>query len=458
MPFKLSPRSRAAGPTAEREMRVAREIAHAFLNADRPAEVYRLALERVATMIGAAFGCVFLREGDGDLLRVVAEHNWPREYAGYLDSMRVRVGNGPTGRAVAEAEIIEVRDVFSDPALEDWWDSARELGFVSSVAVPLSFRSDPVGAITLYFDRALDFDDSDRDLLRLVADQLSATAEKAHLIEDLQRANELLREQNVDLEARYLEAEEAKRLKNEFLANISHELRTPLTAILGYAYLLKEAQGDSAGDGSAAADAATAVAKIEAAGASLLALIEDLLDLTHLKLGRTTVEAELCDAAALMKAAMSAVPAPEAIEVETESPPARLPIHTDPALVMRILQNLISNAYKFTPHGKVTVRVLGEGEAEDGRGGTVRWQVEDTGIGIAPESHRAIFDEFRQVDGSATRRFSGAGLGLALSQGLAHRLGGEISLVSTPGEGSTFTLSLPASVVHAGAPITATTI
>jgi signal transduction histidine kinase len=429
-------------------MRVAREIAHAFLTATRPSEVYRLALERVAPIVGATFGCVFLRDGDSDLLRVVAAHNWPQAFAGYLGSMRVRVGNGPTGRAVADRELVEVRDVFADPALEDWWDPARELDFVSSVSVPLSSRGSPVGAITFYFRETPDFDDADRDLLRLVADQLSATAEKAHLIEDLQRANERLREQNVDLEARYREAEEAKRLKNEFLANISHELRTPLTAILGYTYLLKEGV---TGENGSAPGSGSPLDKIETAGASLLALINDLLDLTHLKLGRTTVEPELCDAVALMRAAASAVAAPTSIEVTSEVPPNRVAIHTDPTLVLRILQNLVSNAFKFTPEGRVTLRVELEEAIDPERGGTVRWVVHDTGIGIAAADQRAIFDEFRQVDGTATRRFSGAGLGLALSQGLAERLGGEITVESEPGRGSTFTLALPASVVHAGA-------
>lgn len=432
---------------------MAREIAHAFLTASRPTEVYRLALERLAPIVGATFGCVFLREGDSDLLQVVAAHNWPQAFAAHLGTMRVRVGNGPTGRAVADGQLVEVHDVFADPALQDWWEPARELDFVSSVAVPLSLRGTPVGAITFYFRERPSFDASDRDLLRLVADQLSATAEKAHLIEDLQRANELLREQNVDLEARYREAEEAKRLKNEFLANISHELRTPLTAILGYAYLLKEGVPDGT-----AADSASALEKIESAGASLLALINDLLDLTHLKLGRTTVEPELCDAVALMKAAMSAVPAPDHLEVRSEAPAARVPIHTDPTLVLRILQNLVANAYKFTPEGRVVVRVAADVSESGERGGDVVWQVEDTGIGIAQENQRAIFDEFRQVDGSATRRFSGAGLGLALSRGLAHRLGGDITLVSEPGRGSTFTLTLPASVVRAGTPTPESTV
>ena len=436
-------------PTTLRELQAAREIAHAFLNARHPAEVYRLALERVAPLVGASFGCVFLRDGESDLLRVVAAHNWPQAYASYLSAMRVRAGNGPTGRAVADNELVEVEDIFADPALEDWWDSARELGFASSVSLPLVFRSKSIGAITFYFREPETFHDADRSLLRLVADQLAATAEKAHLIEDLQRANAQLREQNVDLEARYREAEEAKRLKNEFLANVSHELRTPLTAVLGYAYLLREGLSGALGP-----EQVEAVEKIESAGNSLMGLINDLLDLTHLKLGRTGVERELCDAVALARAALSAAPTPApAVQLRTEAPPDRIPIHTDPVLVVRILQKLISNAVKFTATGTVTVRVrseVEEGEPSLDRGPTVIWEVEDTGIGIAEEDRHAIFDEFRQLDGSATRRFGGTGMGLALSQGLAHRLGGEIRLESTPGEGSTFTLALPATVIRAG--------
>jgi signal transduction histidine kinase len=433
------PQSTEPSSPAVRELRAAREIAHAFLTAEQPAEVYRLALERVAPLVGASFGCVFLRSPDDGLLHVVAAHNWPQPFASYLGTMRVKVGNGPTGRAVAENRAIEAPDVFADPMLSDWWDAARELGFVSSIAVPLSARSEPVGAITFYFRERGDFQETDRNLLRLVAAQLAATAEKAYLIDDLQRINDQLRERNVDLEAKYREAEEAKRLKNEFLANVSHELRTPLTAILGYTHLLQEGVS-----GELATDQSIAVDKIEQAGSALLALINDLLDLTQLKLGRTTVEPELCDAVALARAALSEAPRPaEGVELRSEAPPRKLPIHTDPTLVLRILQNLVSNAVKFTRNGDVTMRVASSDAA-------VEWEIEDTGIGIASENQAAIFDEFRQVDGTATRVVGGAGLGLALSQALAGRLGGRITVQSEPGKGSTFKLSLPASVVSAG--------
>lgn len=434
-----------------RELRVAGEIAQAFLTAQRPDEVYRLALERVAPLVGASFGCVFLVEEGGDLLRVVTAYNWPQRYASYLSSMRVRVGNGPTGRAVAENALVDVADVFSDPELEDWWDSAKELRFKSAIALPLAVEGRPIGSLTFYFRELESFREADRGLLRLVADQLAATAEKARLIEHLQKVNEKLREQNLDLESRYLEAEEAKQIKNEFLANVSHELRTPLTAILGYAYLLKEGVAGPLGE-----EQASAVNKIEGAGGQLIGLIDGLLDLTNLKLGRVDAEPELCDAGGLARAAVANAPIPAAgVTMVADAPTDQVPIHTDPTLVMRVLQTLLANAVKFTREGSITLRLRLEepeigGEAFS-RGPDVVWEVIDTGIGIDEKDHELIFDEFRQADGSATRRFGGAGLGLAVARGLARRLGGDVEVESKPGEGSTFSLRLPASVVRAGA-------
>jgi len=494
----------ASPPGSIRELRVASDIAQAFLAGKQPIEVYRLALERIAPLVDASLGCVFLREDEGDLLRIVAAYNWPQRYAEYLDRMRVRIGNGPTGRAVANDGLVEVSDVFADPELEDWWEPARELGFVSSVSIPLRFGphpqlvepgigwsigeptdSDiiegdsrdrhrgyapretppqphsaagirpggPVGALTFYFREKEAFAGADRSLLRLVATQIAATAEKAHLIEDLQRANQRLRQQNVDLEARYREAAEAKQVKNELLANVSHELRTPLTAILGYAYLLKDGIPGQLG-----AEQEAAVTRIEHAGGQLLATINGLLDLTNLKLNRVEVQPELCDAVSLARAAMANAPATEpGVELRMDFPLERLPIHTDPALVLRVLHSLISNAFKFTSEGTVTFRVRVRAPVVERRAGAhprgsdIVWEISDTGIGVAPEDQELIFQEFRQVDGSATRRYGGAGLGLAIARAMARRLGGEITVTSAPGQGATFSFSLPSAVVRAGA-------
>jgi signal transduction histidine kinase len=432
---------------ALRELQAAREIAHAFLTARTPDEVYRLALERVAPVVGAAFGCVYLRETD-DMLRLVAAWNWPAPYRKFLGDMRVRVGLGPTGSAVAGNRFVEIYDVFRDESLEDWWDAARELGFASSVSLPIVLGDQPEGALTFYFRQTDRLDEADRSLLRLVADQLSATAEKAHLIEDLQRANKQLREQNVELEARFLQAEEARRLKNEFLANVSHELRTPLTAIMGFTYLLREGH-----EGALTPQQAQSVEKVESSATVLMGLIDDLLSLANLQLGRLEVKPETCDAVALARAALSGLPEPApGVEVRTLAPDAAVPVRTDASQVVRVLRQLLSNAIKFTPAGGVTVRVRvtsGSPWTPEARAGgdlrnSVVWEVEDTGIGIAEGDMESIFDPFRQLDGSVTRRYGGTGMGLALSRQLARRLGGDVTARSRPGHGSTFTLSLPA--------------
>jgi len=340
-----------------------------------------------------------------------------------------------------------VLDILADPLLEDWWEVARELDFTASVSLPLVTGHEPEGAITFYFRRSETLRETDRSLLRLVADQLSATAEKAHLIEDLQGANRRLRLQNVELEARYREAEEARRLKSEFMANVSHELRTPLTAILGYTYLLRE--GIS---GELCEDQRSSVDKIELSGNELLGLIDDLLDLSNLQLGRLPVQPETTDAVALLHSVVTQLTPAPGVEVVHDTPDVSVPVRTDPSLVLRILRHLVSNAFKFTPAGSVTLRVrvvagspwTEEAQATGSTEHRVVWEVEDTGIGIDPGHVEGIFDEFRQLDGSPTRRYGGTGIGLALSRKLARRLGGDIGVRSAPGKGSVFTLAVPA--------------
>ena len=434
----------ARGLAPGRELQVVGDIAHAFLRAAQPVEVYRLALDRVTPLVGASFSSVFLRDPqDPTLLKLECTHNWPQAAALYLGQMRVREGRGPTGRAVALNVAVEVEDIFADPRVREWWEPARELGFASLISLPLVADGVVAGALTFYFERPRRFQDEERRLLVLIADQLAATAARAHLVEELRAANERLHANNAQLRRRLEEGEELRRLKDEFLANVSHELRTPLTSIIGYAQLLGEGELGGLGDRQLAA-----IRRIEGAGGVLLRLITDLLDLTQLKLDRVQPAWSNHDARGLARAAASAVGAPpDTVGFEMRAAPEPVPLRTDGEKVVRILSNLLSNAYKFTPRGTVVMDV----RAEQG-GAMAVWEVRDTGIGVPAAERDAIFDEFRQVDGSTTRLFGGTGLGLALSRRLAQLLGGSITLDSHPGTGSTFMLRLPAAPPVEAAP------
>lgn len=423
-----------------RELEIVREIAHAFLTATQPLEVYRLALARVTPLVEARFSSVFLRDAsEPELLKLVCAWNWPQSSARFLSQMRIRVGRGATGRAVALGEPVVSEDIFADPAQQDWWEPARELGFVSIIALPLVAQGRVAGALSFYFDAPHRLGEEELRLLGLIADQLAATAEKAHMIANLQEANERLQRQNQDLERRVAEAEDAQRLKNEFLANVSHELRTPLTAVLGYTYLIKAGH-----TGPVTPEQQTALDRIDRAANALLRLINDLLELSDLKLGRTRVVSDAAEAVALVQRAVEAVgPIPEGITFRLHSDHGRIPVVLDEEKTLKILENLISNAFKFTPRGEVTVTVRKRPGLADGGTGKVEWVVEDSGIGIRSEDLCSIFDEFRQVDGSSTRLYGGTGLGLALSRRLANLLGGDIDVESKPGIGSRFTLRLP---------------
>ena len=429
----------------QRELEIAREIARAFLKATRPLEVYRLALARVTPLVDASFSSVFLRDPeDVSLLKLLCAQNWPQASARFLGQMRIRVGRGPTGRAVAEAAPFEVEDVFAEPGLREWWDPAREMGFTSLISLPLKHEGEVSGALTFYFAASHAFEEHERTLLTMVTDQLAATAARAHLIERLQQSNERLERENAQYAARAREAELARRRKTEFLLNVSHELRTPLTSILGDSERLAE---DPAGRLSGQQRAS--VEKIERAAGMMQRLVGDLLDLSQVKLGKAVLQPAPQDAEALARRAVEVAGSPpEGVTFRIETPDGPVPFSADGQKIVKILENLLSNAFKYTSRGEVvlTVRRTPMIAPAEGRYAVVEWAVRDTGIGIRLEDQPWVFDELIQVDGTSTRLYGGTGLGLALSRALAHVLGGEVTMDSEPGRGSTFTLRLPTRV------------
>ena len=415
-----------------RELMAVREIAQAFLTSARPSGVYQLALDRVSPLVGATFACVYLIEGTSDVMRLQAEYNWPDRYAKFLGDMRVRLGAGPSGQAAAERRVVEVPDIFDDASLEDWREVATELGFRSLVALPLQTREAVLGAITFYFASSSAIPADSRGLLRVVADQLAATAEKARLIDDLQHANGSLQDSNAQLERQNEALREARRLQDEFLSNVSHELRTPLTAVMGYLSLMEEGLA-----GPVTSEQQETLSQVKGSSERLLELISDLLELTSLKRGEVTVQKTEFDPRAPLQDALDVVTGRRESVALVVDDASELPrMRSDRRKIARLLAALLGNAYKFTQQGEIRVSI----GAKDDR---VAYRIADTGIGISEAAQHFVFDEFRQEDGSATRRYGGSGLGLAIARRLANMLGGELTLSSQRGKGSTFEVDLP---------------
>ena len=206
------------------ELLAIREIAHAFLVADRPLDVYQLALDRVTPILGASFSLIMHVGADGELLRPVAQHQWPAKHLNWIGALRVRVGDGPSGLAVAQRRLVEIPDLFADQTLEAWYEVAEELGFRSIVAAPLIGALGPQGAIAFYFADPTPVTDEQRALVRLVAEQLAATADKAALLDAMRRANAALAEANAALEREVRSADEARRARDQLLTALTRRV------------------------------------------------------------------------------------------------------------------------------------------------------------------------------------------------------------------------------------------
>ena len=230
------------------------------------------------------------------------------------------------------------------------------------------------------------------------------------------------------------EAERANKVKSDFLAVMSHELRTPLNGIIGYQDLLAEEVG-----GPLTTSQRVYLDRIKVGADQLVGLIDQVLSLSRIEAGTEQIDLGIVETGAAVAQAVAMV-APVAarkrIELVVDVPDDEVMCQTDRAKLNQILLNLLSNAVKFTSTGSVAARVRRSG-------GCVEIEVTDTGIGIAEDDHGRIFDPFVQLDSSSTRKHGGAGLGLSVSRNLARLMGGEITVRSAAGDGSTFTLRVP---------------
>ncbi len=246
-----------------------------------------------------------------------------------------------------------------------------------------------------------------------------------------------------DLERNAQALAEASRYKSEFLANMSHELRTPLNSALILARLLADNKPGTLTD-----EQVRYASAIHASNTDLLVLINDILDLSRIEAGHVELAAEPLDlqwVATRLRDTFQPLAAEKGLALRIEGD-FDTPGVGDAKRLKQILKNLLANAIKFTEQGEVVLRL------ERRPGDKLAFVVSDTGIGIANDQHEVIFEAFRQADGSTSRRFGGSGLGLSISRDLARRMGGTLSVHSTPGQGSTFTLEVPADMSAAAQP------
>jgi len=407
----------------------------------------------------------------GETLQLAAAHGFiPRQGRGeVLPLSRKSV----VGRAVVDRKTIHIRDL-AEESDEKFRDARRlveqrfDVSLRTMLATPLLREGVPIGAIVIRRLEVRPFTDEQIALLETFADQAVIAIENARLFRQLQDANQHLAE--------------ASRHKSQFLANMSHELRTPLNAIIGYSEMLQE-EVEDVGDEAYLPD----LQKINAAGKHLLGLINDILDLSKIEAGRmdldlTTFEIEglVQDVAAIVRPLVEK----NGNTLTVVCPDGLGDMCADQTKVRQALFNLLSNASKFTEHGTIELRVAreeapppappsllpwgplsprrcdGEGSnprlasglplsAAAGRGsggGAVTFAVSDTGIGMTEEQLGRLFEAFSQAEASTRSKYGGTGLGLAISRHFCRLMGGDLTVTSTCGEGSTFTVTLPADV------------
>jgi len=394
-----------------------------------------LIVTRARDLLRAEVAMLALRQEGSDTF-VVEAHNGAITQA--LAGLRFRPGQGLGGHVAAAGMPVMLGNYQEEYPDSPFLEIVQKAGIRSAVVVPLKTREVVIGVLYVHSPAPGKFRREDLKLLSALADQAAIAIENARLYQQVrQHAAECeaeVEERTQELQETNLKLEAASRHKSEFLASMSHELRTPMNAIIGFTRLvtrrskgvLPKKQFENLG-------------KILTSSKHLLALINDILDLSKIEAGRMEVhpvEFELEPLIDVCLRTIEPLVAVERLELVKEVTPGLPIIFTDPDKIKQMLVNLLSNAVKFTERGQIRVKATSE---ED----RIHLAVEDTGIGIAPKAIEVIFDEFCQVDSSTTRRYGGTGLGLSISRHLARLLGGDISVKSKKGEGSTFTLAIP---------------
>ena len=428
------------------ELTALRDVALAASASLDPLEVVDRSLEAVTRILDYDRAVVLLVDETRNALAGARSRGVTPEQAALLGRLSVRLDDplSPIVPAVRDGVGFRLRDL-PDASGAATRHLVPILGSEEVFVAPLRARGRSVGVLIV--DNGTTrrpLPGEGLDLLTAVASTIAVAVENARLYSQIERQRrtleERVRERTAEMERATAAAEAANRAKSAFLANMSHELRTPLNAIIGYSEMLLE-EGAGSDPEALAAD----LGRVQIAGRYLLGLINDVLDLSKVEAGKTELSLERFSLAGLVHDVAEDVrPLVERnldrLEVAVEGD---VELEGDPRKVRQILLNLLGNAAKFTEGGDVELRARRDGDE-------VVLAVRDTGIGMSPEQVGRLFTPFWQGGTSSGRKYGGTGLGLAISRHYARLMGGDISVESDEGAGSTFTVRLPLRVAVPG--------
>jgi signal transduction histidine kinase len=380
--------------------------------------VLQTLVESVARLSEADMAAI--RRPKGSAFLHVASHGSPTEYDEYMQNQPIEPGRGTVaGRVLLEGKPIHIADVQADPEYTMVGISQRT-GFHTILGVPLLREGFPIGVIILGRKSVRPFTDKQIELATTFADQAGIAIENVRLFDEIQDKSHQL--------------EEASQHKSQFLANMSHELRTPLNAILGYTELMADGAY-----GEPSEKMLGILKRLEANGRHLLGLINDVLDLSKIEAGQLVLElSDYCiqDIAQTVRSTLEPLAADKKLAFKVELARELPPGHGDGRRLTQVLINLVGNAIKFTDAGEIAIKA-------EANNGSFHVSVRDTGPGITAADQAKLFQEFQQADNAITKKKGGTGLGLAISKRIIEMHGGRIWVESQPGQGSTFTFTLP---------------
>jgi signal transduction histidine kinase/CheY-like chemotaxis protein len=402
----------------------------------------QLIVRRAHDLLQAEVSLLALREEETDTFAIQAHSGTVPES---LARLRIRPGEGIGGSVVETGMPKIVGDYSKEYPDSPFLGVVQEADVRSVVAVPLKARDVLIGVLYVQSRDPYKFREEDEKLLSALADHAAVAIENTKLFEQAKQHAETLETKvkertrelvmtNQELQQANLKIREANRLKSEFLANMSHELRTPMNAIIGFTRLVQRKSADVL-----PLKQRENLEKVEISAKQLLGLINDILDLSKIEAGKMNLSIMPFDLASLVEACFSTVEPMikrDRVRLVKEVSENLPEVLSDQDKLNQIIINLMSNALKFTEEGEVKLSAALEGSL-------LKITVSDTGIGIPSQALKYIFDEFRQVDGSSTRKHGGTGLGLSITKKLVHLLGGTIDVSSVEGEGSNFTITIP---------------